>query len=47
MAALSAGAVEYTDWISVERLDYHNECPEYDTKQSDRGDSVMLELWKM
>ena len=33
--AQSAGAVEY------------NECPIYDTKQSDGGVPVMLELWEM
>ena len=36
----SAGAVEYTDCISVE-------CPEYDTKQYDSNVPVMLELWGM
>ena len=33
--AQSAGAVS------------HNECPGYDTKQSDGEVPVMLELWKM
>ena len=33
--ALSAGAVEYTDCTSAEELDSTNECPGYDTKQSD------------
>ena len=31
----SAGAVEYTDWVSAEGYDLANECPGYDTKQSD------------
>ena len=39
----SAGAVEYT----VERYDSPNECPVYDTKQSDGEVPVMLELWGM
>ena len=26
-AALIAGTVEYTDWISAEEKDSHNECP--------------------
>ena len=38
----SAGAVEYTDCISV-RLP--NKCPRYDAKQSDGEAPVMLELW--
>ena len=40
-----AGAVEYTDCISAERYDFPDECPAYDTKQSDGETSVMLELW--
>ena len=39
--AQSAGAVEYTNCISADSL---NECPGYDTKQSDGETSVMLEL---
>ena len=31
----SAGAVEYTDFFSVEEKDFPNDCPIYDTKQSD------------
>ena len=31
-----AGAVVYTDSISAEGQDLYNECPGYDTKQSDR-----------
>ena len=38
--AQSAGAVEYTDCFSP------NECPEYDTKQSDGEVPAMLELWE-
>ena len=45
--ALSAGAVEYTDCNSVERYDPHNECPVYDTKQSDGEVPVMLVLLGM
>ena len=43
------GAVEYTDCTSAERYDTHphNECPVYDTKQSDRDFPGMLELWGM
>ena len=41
------GAVEYTDCISAERQDPLNECPGYDTKQSDGEAPVMLELWAM
>ena len=37
--AQSAGAVEYTD--------LPNECPGYDTKQSDGEVSAVLELWGM
>ena len=44
----SAGAVRYTNCSSAGggwlRL---NECPEYDTKQSDGEVPVMLELWGM
>ena len=42
-----AGAVEYAACISVEELDFLNECPVYDTYQSDGEVSVMLELWRM
>ncbi len=35
--AQSAGAVEYTDCTSAEGQDPPNECPGYDTKQSDGG----------
>ena len=46
--APSAGAVEYTDRTSAEGKDPSpNECPEYDTKQSDCGVPVMLGLWGM
>ena len=44
---LSAGSVKYTDRASAERLDSPNECPKYDTKQSNGEASVMLELWGM
>ena len=43
----SAGAAEYTDCISAERLNFSNECPGYNTKQSDEEAPVMLELWWM
>ena len=39
--AQSAGAVEYIDCFSA---DPHNEFPVYDTKQSDGGVTVMLEV---
>ena len=42
--AQSAGAVEYTDSFSA---DPTNECPTYDTEQSDGEVPVMLELWGM
>ena len=38
--AQSAGAVEYTDCTS-------NECPGYDTKQSNGEVPAVLELWGM
>ena len=43
------GAVEYTDCFSAEGYDPHppNECPVYDTKQSDGEVPLMLELWGM
>ena len=44
---LSAGAVEYTDCFSAEGQDSLNECPGFDTKQSDGKASGMLELWGM
>ena len=34
--AQSAGTAKYTDTISIERSDSHNECPAYENKQSDR-----------
>ena len=40
-------AVEYTDGFFAEGYDSSNECPGYDTKQSDGEVSVMLELWGM
>ena len=43
----SAGAAEYTNCISAEGVRLPNECPGYDTKQSDAEDSVMLDLWGM
>ena len=42
-----ARAVEYTDSFSTEGYDSHNECPGYDTKQSDGKVQVILELWGM
>ena len=44
--AQSAGAVEYTDCFSAEGYP-PNECPGYDTKQSDGEVPAMLELWGM
>ena len=45
--AQSAEAAEYTDCISAKRYDSPNECPGYNTKQSDGEVSVMLGLWVM
>ena len=48
--AQSAGAVEYTDCTSAEGYDPHphpNECPVYDTKQSDSEVPAVQELWGM
>ena len=41
--AQTAGVVEYTDYSKTPP----NECPGYDTKQSDGKVPVMLELWGM
>ena len=41
--AQSAGGVEYTDCFSAEGYDSPNECPGYNTKQSDGEVLVMLE----
>ena len=40
----SAGAVECTECFSAERYDHPNECPGYDTKQSDDEVRVILGL---
>ena len=46
--AQSAGAEEYTNCTSAEGVrPTPNECPRYDTKQSDGEVLVMLELWGM
>ena len=46
--AQSAGAVEYPDCFSAEGVrPTPNECPGYDTKQSDGEVLEMLELWGM
>ena len=43
-----AGAIEYTDCTSAEGVrPPPNECPVYDTKQSDGEVSAMLEFWGM
>ena len=48
MFAKSTGSVKYTDCISAVGLDPHpNECPRYDTKQSDSEVSIILKLWEM
>ena len=45
--AQSAGAVEYTDCTSAEGYDPQpNECPGYDTKQSD-GEGIRGAPWGM
>ena len=45
--AQSPGAVEYTNCIAAEGLDSPNECPDYDTKESDGEAPVMLQFWGM
>ena len=45
--ALSAGAAEYTDCISVEEQGSLNECPGYDTKQFESEAPVMQEFGRM
>ena len=46
--AETAGAVEYTNCTSAEGHDpLPNECPRYDTKQSNGEVPAMLELWGM
>ena len=47
MITRSARAVEYTNCFFAEGLDFPNECPVYDSKQSDCQVPVMLELWEM
>ena len=47
LIAQSAGAEEYTDCTFVEGQDPPNECPGYETKQSDGEVPVILELWRM
>ena len=44
--AQSAGDVEYTECFFAEGYP-RNECPVYDTKQSESGAPVMLEFWGM
>ena len=45
--APSAGAAKYSDFISAQGLNpSSNKFPRYDTKESDVGASVMLELWE-
>ena len=43
--AQSAGAREYTDCISAKGKDSPNNCPGYDTKQSDGEVPGLLKLW--
>ena len=45
--AQSAGTVEYIDFTSAEVVRRPNECPVYDTKQSDDEVPVMLWFWGM
>ena len=40
----SAGAVEYTDYISADESDVHNEFPRYDIKQYNGEAPVILKL---
>ena len=44
--AHSTGAIEYTEFISAEGKDSTNECPRYDTKQSN-GSAPALGLCRM
>ena len=44
LIAQLAGSVEYTDYISAERLESLNKCPRYDSKQSVIEAPVMLEV---
>ena len=43
----SAGSVEYTNCSFAEGLDSPNECPRYDTNQSDDEAPIMLNLWEV
>ena len=45
--APSDETVEYTNNFSAEAKNSSNECPGYDTKQSDGQVPVILELWRM
>ena len=47
MFAQSAGAVEYTNHLCRGVRPPNNECPDYDTKQSDSEVPILLELWGM
>ena len=41
-------AIEYTNYIYAEEEDLHshNDCPGYNTKQSDGKAPLMLEFWE-
>ena len=45
--AQSAGAAEYTDYISAKGYDFPDECPVKNTKQSYGKGPVMPEIWGM
>ena len=45
MTSLVGWGSRILDWISAEELSLQNECPGYDTKQSDSEVLVTLELW--
>ena len=45
--AQTDGAVEYTGCSSTAGKDLPDECPDYDTKQSDDEVTVMVEVWGM
>ena len=47
LIAQAAVATEYTECFSAEENDSPNECPRYDTKQSDGEVPVMQGLWGM
>ena len=45
--SLPLGAVDYNDCTSADGSPPSNECPGYDTKQSDGEVSAVLKLWRI